>query len=454
MRRHAAVVLAAVSLLAGAGVSGAVHIPKPGGKGIWEVRSLEVDGKKYSKEELKGVTLICDARGKVSVRRGDKAILGAALTLHPRKKPKAIDATLTEGEGKGKTALGIYEIKGESYRVCFARSAAKRPTEFSAKAGSGQSLIVIVCKQEGLFLLAAQLTDFKLPEPIKAPPEGLEGHIDLLKQVEQKRQERQRGKWPWPFEIIRWTVVEAAWYVQLGVGCLVILLMIAAVMQSLPAKKERPRQARGPSWLTTPVWERVYEASASGAVVKSVRCESCHAEYVYQLERTVTGSATTSWFFFGRSGAIERASALAKVTLDHALQEGMDVVPCPACGWYQPDMIPEARRQHRRWMLHAGTGLLVGLIPVGLIAGLINGKVFGLNPGADPVIAWPLFTAGLVFISLVGIALLIAKLVLASRYDPNREDSEARKRLGRSRAMLREEFENQAELKTQENVTP
>jgi hypothetical protein len=115
-------------------------------------------------------------------------------------------------------------------------------------------------------------------------------------------------------------------------------------------------------------------------------------------------------------------------------------------------MIPEARRQHRRWMLHAGTFLIGALIPVGLIAWFINSKFFDLHPHGGPLIPWAVFVAGLALVALVGIGLVVGKLVLASRYDPNSDDSEARKQLGRSRAMLREEFDQQAEPGT-ENKT-
>src|SRR5262249_42845912 len=146
MRRHAAVLFAVISLLAGASVSGADDLaddlPEMDPPGFWKVSSLEVDGKKYSEQELEDVTLTCDVMGMFSVRRKDKAIIEAMVTLDPQKKPHTIDATLTEGKDKGKTALGIYEIKGDSYRVCVARPGDQRPTEFSAKAGSGQSLLV------------------------------------------------------------------------------------------------------------------------------------------------------------------------------------------------------------------------------------------------------------------------------------------------------------------------
>ena len=45
------------------------------------------------------------------------------------------------GEFKGKTMTGIYEIKGDTMRVCFAGGGKDRPTEFRTKEGSMEMLV-------------------------------------------------------------------------------------------------------------------------------------------------------------------------------------------------------------------------------------------------------------------------------------------------------------------------
>jgi uncharacterized protein (TIGR03067 family) len=139
-----AFLIAGVSLLdaAGGAKEDAVKKELQALKGTWRVISREVDGKKASEEELKGVTLTRDETGKFSVRRGDKLIVAGVIKIDPTKKPKTTDVTYTGGEFKGQTALGIYEIEGDTYRGCVARPGGERPKDFSAKAGSGHSLIV------------------------------------------------------------------------------------------------------------------------------------------------------------------------------------------------------------------------------------------------------------------------------------------------------------------------
>jgi uncharacterized protein (TIGR03067 family) len=150
MRKYATVVSAIVSLIAGVcapAMAGdaceeAVAKELQAFKGAWRVISKEVDGKKISEEEIKDVILTSDGSGKFSGRRGDKVFVEATARLDSAKNAKAIDVTYTEGEKKGKTVPGIYEIDGDTVRVCFSRPGDDRPSEFSAKAGSGRTLVV------------------------------------------------------------------------------------------------------------------------------------------------------------------------------------------------------------------------------------------------------------------------------------------------------------------------
>jgi uncharacterized protein (TIGR03067 family) len=116
--------------------------------GTWRLISREVDGKKIGEEQFKGVILTHDAAGQFSVRHGGKVFVEATVRLDPIKKPKAIDVSFTGGESKGKTVLGIYEIEGDTFRVCHARPEGERPTAFSTRARSGHTLIVIYQREK------------------------------------------------------------------------------------------------------------------------------------------------------------------------------------------------------------------------------------------------------------------------------------------------------------------
>ncbi len=113
---------------------------RPAGKdlkalaGVWEYVSQTDDGKETGKDMLKGIRLAVTAEGKWSLTKGDTVILEGTGRLDPSKKPKAADWTVTtEGDLKGKVALGIYEVDGDTWKHCF--SFEKRPETFESKEG-------------------------------------------------------------------------------------------------------------------------------------------------------------------------------------------------------------------------------------------------------------------------------------------------------------------------------
>ena len=103
--------------------------------GTWEYVSQVEDGKETGKDRLKGVTVTVAADGKWALKQGDTVILEGTAKLDPAKKPKAADWTITtEGDLKGKTALGIYDVDRDTWKHCFGFD--KRPEKFESKEGS------------------------------------------------------------------------------------------------------------------------------------------------------------------------------------------------------------------------------------------------------------------------------------------------------------------------------
>jgi uncharacterized protein (TIGR03067 family) len=103
--------------------------------GVWTFESVEAGGKKSPADDLKGLTLTF-AGDKYTVKKGDEVIQVGTQKLDPSKSPKTIDVTVTEGLKKGAVMLGIYEIDGDTLKVCFDEEGKKRPTEFKSPAGS------------------------------------------------------------------------------------------------------------------------------------------------------------------------------------------------------------------------------------------------------------------------------------------------------------------------------
>jgi uncharacterized protein (TIGR03067 family) len=104
-------------------------------QGIWTFESVEAGGKKAPADQLKGAT-ITFAADKFTVKKGDEVIQVGTQKLDPSRSPKTIDVRMTEGLNKGAVMLGIYEIDGDTLKVCFDEEGKQRPTEFKSPAGS------------------------------------------------------------------------------------------------------------------------------------------------------------------------------------------------------------------------------------------------------------------------------------------------------------------------------
>src|SRR4051794_25699637 len=109
-------------------------------QGTWTFESVEAGGKKVPADEFKGITVTFEG-DKYTVKKGDEVIQAATQKLDPSKSPKTLDATVAEGPNKGAVLLGIYEIRGDTLKVCFDPEGKKRPTQFQSASGS-QTLVV------------------------------------------------------------------------------------------------------------------------------------------------------------------------------------------------------------------------------------------------------------------------------------------------------------------------
>jgi uncharacterized protein (TIGR03067 family) len=71
------------------------------------------------------------------------ATIDLKFTVNPAKKPKEINITRMLADGSDTSMLGIYELDGDTLKLCFDDFGKKRPTEFKVKPGSKQSNFVL-----------------------------------------------------------------------------------------------------------------------------------------------------------------------------------------------------------------------------------------------------------------------------------------------------------------------
>jgi uncharacterized protein (TIGR03067 family) len=108
-------------------------------QGTWMTVSVEINGQKVEEDFTKDRLII---KGDTFVLQTGGTKLEGVMSIDPTKDPKTIDTTVTAGQDKGLKSVGIYELKGDTFRVCYCVSINQRPTEFRTTAGSSRALVV------------------------------------------------------------------------------------------------------------------------------------------------------------------------------------------------------------------------------------------------------------------------------------------------------------------------
>jgi len=108
-------------------------------QGSWKLVSSMRDGKALPKDKVKKTTIVIKDDTFVFPDSAEYATSKeGTIKLDATTKPKQMDATSTDKE----VMLGIYELDGDRYKVCFAPTGKPRPSEFASKPGSGNLLQV------------------------------------------------------------------------------------------------------------------------------------------------------------------------------------------------------------------------------------------------------------------------------------------------------------------------
>jgi uncharacterized protein (TIGR03067 family) len=113
-------------------------------QGTWLPATAEIAGKPFPDDLRKTIKLVIKD-DKYTVTVGKMMDQGSAK-LKPSAKPKEMDIAGTEGPNKGKTFLAIYELDGDTLKICYDLGGKNRPTEFKTKEGT--QLFLVTYKRE------------------------------------------------------------------------------------------------------------------------------------------------------------------------------------------------------------------------------------------------------------------------------------------------------------------
>ena len=115
-------------------------------QGSWAPTKADLGGQPMTETVLKSISLKLD-HGKYEVSVGGQPDKGT-YTLDSTSKPKSMTITGTEGPNQGKTFPAIYELKGDTLRICYDLSGVKRPAEFKSIPGTKLYLVTYNRKKE------------------------------------------------------------------------------------------------------------------------------------------------------------------------------------------------------------------------------------------------------------------------------------------------------------------
>jgi uncharacterized protein (TIGR03067 family) len=102
-------------------------------QGAWQPTAAELSETPFEAAVLKSMKLVI-AGDQYTVTAG-KSIDKGRLKINPAATPKSMDIIGIDGPNKGKTFLAIYELDGDTLRICYDLTGKARPTEFKTSQG-------------------------------------------------------------------------------------------------------------------------------------------------------------------------------------------------------------------------------------------------------------------------------------------------------------------------------
>jgi len=119
-------------------------------EGNWKPIKAELAGQPMAEAVMKSISLKLE-NGQYEVFVGASPDRGT-YTLDSAAKPKG-DDDYRDGGGRitGKTFPAIYEVNGDTLRICYDLSGAKRPTEFKSVVGTKLYLVTYIGRRSSWF---------------------------------------------------------------------------------------------------------------------------------------------------------------------------------------------------------------------------------------------------------------------------------------------------------------
>jgi uncharacterized protein (TIGR03067 family) len=147
-------------------------------QGTWTITALEADGVAVPEAMLGAARIVIEGSRFTSSGMGE--VYQGTLRLDNTGSPARIDMEFDAGPEKGNTNLGIYQMDGDSWRLCLATRGTVRPASFVSTPGSGFALETLVRETAAKRRVSKKQT--ATPAPAGSPTE-FEGEWKLVSGV-------------------------------------------------------------------------------------------------------------------------------------------------------------------------------------------------------------------------------------------------------------------------------
>jgi uncharacterized protein (TIGR03067 family) len=111
--------------------------------GTWTIASGEKDGQKEPAERLKGTEVQITKDTIIVTGRDAAHSYKASYKLDLKHRPHAITMKALDGPDKGKPALGIFQLEGDTLKLCYALPGERSPEDFTTRPGSRHMLFIL-----------------------------------------------------------------------------------------------------------------------------------------------------------------------------------------------------------------------------------------------------------------------------------------------------------------------
>jgi uncharacterized protein (TIGR03067 family) len=111
-------------------------------EGVWRFDVVEVMGQRQPRPPYPAHRMIIAKDGRDVVVQDDRITRGT-ISWDATKSPGQFDVVIASGAQKGQRYPGIYELEGDTYRICLPLKSTTRPTNFLTTPDNGSMMQVL-----------------------------------------------------------------------------------------------------------------------------------------------------------------------------------------------------------------------------------------------------------------------------------------------------------------------